>query len=267
MGFTLYVDAVLLTYLLRRLLLAVPVWVLITLLALVLSRQVLPSAEQLLAEEAELSRVRDLPADQFLLDDYLIEINQQYGFDQPLFYFSLQPLALPDSFGRYRYTLARPWLEAWLARYGRWTEVHGFRRALRGWMEALDQSPAPARVRDSLATATRSFYFYGRPEQFAAYAATTQRRLDQHPALLSGRARARWRAVEQRHQAMGERAPPGATTAQPCAGTARPTNTTSGWWASGPRTGVTPWSSAARPSARTCGPTCPAPSATPSPPW
>ena len=73
-------------------------------------------------------------------------------------------------------------------------------------MEALDQSPAPARVRDSLATATRSFYFYGRPEQFAAYAATTQRRLDQHPALLSGRAHARWRAVEQRHQAMGERA-------------------------------------------------------------
>lgn len=108
-------------YLTKRLLIAVPVLLLISMATFFLNQfaEVDP-VRKLLPEPLE--KVAD---EQTRLESYCRDA-ASLGFDQPLFYFSIRTAAHPDTFHRLLEPSRREWLDGLLAQSGNWQAVQNF---------------------------------------------------------------------------------------------------------------------------------------------
>ncbi|MEZ4986797.1 MAG: ABC transporter permease [Saprospiraceae bacterium] len=131
-------------YIARRLMLALPTLLFISLLAFALNQCTPgdPVAERLTVETSRSTGGN--PADQATLySANYRRLAHQLGIDQPLFYVSVTSLAWPDTFHRVLPLDERKATQQLVARYGNWPAIQTYRSALQQWHTRLLQLNEP----------------------------------------------------------------------------------------------------------------------------
>lgn len=116
-------------FVLKRLLIAIPVLFIVTVLAFFMA-EVAPGdpVEALIAVEQSKASA-NVPYDRWI-DDYRRQASRM-GYDMPPFYFSLTPSNRPDTLHRIIYKPERQAANRMLNRYGEWSKVQDYQLALR----------------------------------------------------------------------------------------------------------------------------------------
>lgn len=178
-----------LIYIGKRLLLALPIWWLITVMIFLLTWSTTQPARRVCYETLLSGELTP-----HVLDACIIQQNQRMGLDRAPFYVALEPLAVPPDFRRYRHTLQGKQLERWLAHYGCWAEVKAYWQAVEALAE-LTRSTYSAG--DSTRQAVERLALLTHPQQYGEVAAFLSSMKG-----ATGEVKRTWAQVQERHRRM-----------------------------------------------------------------
>ena len=122
-------------YFLKRLLLIVPTWLVISAIVFGLSRCV---SGDLVAEK--LRNSSETTTSNTILEDIYIETAHELGLDKPVFYASIQPAAFPDTLYKILHRDERDAAEKLLWQYGNWSAIQDFHVEIKLFLKKTPQN-------------------------------------------------------------------------------------------------------------------------------
>lgn len=122
-------------YFLKRLLLILPTWLVISVLIFGLSRCV---STDLVAEQ--LRNSSETTSNNSISDELYAETAHELGLDQPVFYAAIQPVALPDTLYKILRRDEREALEKLIWQYGNWVEIQDFYHEIKHFLKKIPQN-------------------------------------------------------------------------------------------------------------------------------
>ena len=134
---TSFLNLPMLSFILRRLLIAVPTWFVISVIVFALSR--CTSGD---AVVERLQNSSDSNSSNRLPDDIYREKAHELHLDLPVFYFTIQPAAFPDTFHKIVRRDERDALEGLLWQSGNWQAVSDFHAAVRQFYDKMSSKAA-----------------------------------------------------------------------------------------------------------------------------
>lgn len=124
-------------YLLKRLLLILPTWWVISAVVFGLSRCV---SGDLVADKLKYSS--ETTSNEGISEDTYTETAQGLGLDRPVFYAAIAPAAFPDTLHKIIHRDERDALEKLLWRYGNWAAIQDFHGAITVFLKKMEQNSA-----------------------------------------------------------------------------------------------------------------------------
>lgn len=141
-------------YLIKRVLLFVPTFFIISVLVFILSRVV--PGDPVAANLSEHSAEGTLSAEMVASEEAYLRLSQKMGLDKPIFYFSLQTAAYPDTLYRISPARQRDMLRG-LTRYvGNWPKVVAYYNELKSFRADLTRLIQPKRLSAKTRTTFRT---------------------------------------------------------------------------------------------------------------